>query len=198
MEDEFASTTGRIEVEGDAMPNKTIYVSEEDLPLLERAQQVTGGTLSAAIITALRRLVELEETTRLGLDEITVKVGTGPARIKRFLGTALGEWTSTTEAGTESYAVFQTGKGRYAVHHATSELLLPAGPNAERTRKWSTGWRGWIGDWSPDQAWMRTPAQATFIVADTPEDLKDVLPTELYQAVLHNINDEPLIEDLDI
>ena len=110
------------------MPNKTIYVSEEDLPLLERAQELTGSTLSAAIVTALRRLVELEEGRRLGADEITVKVGAGRVRIQRFLGTALGEWTSTTGAGTETYAVFRTVKGRYAVHHATSELEIPAGP----------------------------------------------------------------------
>lgn len=180
------------------MPNKTIYVSEDDLPLLDRAQELTHGTLSAAIITALRRLVELEEAKRSGFNEITVKVGTGSVGLKRFLGIALGEWTSTTGAGTETYSVFQTSKGRYAVHHAQSELYVPAGPNAERTGKWLTGWRGWIGDWSPDQAWMRTPAQATFTVVDIPQDLKDLLPAELYHAVLQSITDEPLIEDLDI
>jgi hypothetical protein len=33
---------------------------------------------------------------------------------------------------------------------------------------------------------------------DTPEELKDLLPGELYQAVLQSINEEPLVEDLDI
>jgi EXLDI family protein len=185
-------------VEGDAMPNKTIYVSEDDLPLLDRAQELTGATLSTAIITALRRLVEVEQARCSGFTEITVKVGAGSATIKRFLGIALGEWTSTTGSGTETYSVFHTSKGRYAVHHAQSELSVPAGPTAERSRRWSTGWRGWIGDWSPDQAWMRTPAQATFTVVDSPQDLKDLLPTELYRAVLQSIRNEPLIEDLDI
>ena len=180
------------------MPNKTIYVSDDDLPILERAQELTGATLSAAIITALRRLVELEEGKRCGFDEITVKVGTGPARIKRFLGVPVGEWTSESGSCTETYSVFRTSKGRYAVHHTTSELEVPAGANAERTRKWSTGWRGWIGDWSPDQAWMRTPAQATFTVVGTTEELEGLLPGELYQAVLDSLRDEPLIEDLDI
>jgi EXLDI family protein len=180
------------------MPNKTIYVSDDDLPLLERAQQLTGATLSAAIVTALRRLVALEEGKSSGFDEITVRVGAGPTQVKRFLGLALGEWTSTTDAGTETYAVFRTSKGRYAVHHATSEMDLPAGPNAERARRWSTGWRGWIGDWSPDQVWMHTPAQATFTVVDDPDGLEGLLPAELYRAVLQAIEHEPLVEDLDI
>lgn len=180
------------------MPNKTIYVADDDLPLLQRAQELTGSTLSAAIVTALRRLVAVEEAKQSGFDEITVKVGIGRAEVKRFLGTALGEWTSSTADGTETYSLFRTSKGRLAVHHARSEIHIPVGPNAERTKKWSTGWRGWLGDWSPDQAWMRTPAQATFTVVDTPDELEALLPPELYAIALQTIQDEPIVEDLDI
>jgi len=180
------------------MPNKTIYVSDDDLPLLNRAQELTGSPLSAVIVAALRRLVDVEEAKLEGAIEITVKVGTGSAGLKRVLGVALGEWNSETGSGTETYSVFRTHKGRYAVHHAQSELHVPAGPNAERTRRWSSGWRGWIGDWSPDQAWMRTPAQATFTVVDTSQELEGLLPAELYQVVLQSITDEPVVEDLDI
>jgi EXLDI family protein len=180
------------------MPNKTIYVADDDLPLLQRAQDLTGSTLSAVIVAALRRLVEVEEAKHSGLDEITVKVGIGRAAVKRFLGTALGEWSSSTGTGTETYSLFRTGKGRFAVHHSQSELHTPVGPNAERSKRWSTGWRGWLGDWSPDQAWMRTPAQATFAVVDTVEELEALLPAELYAIALQTIHDEPDIEDLDI
>ncbi|GGM44892.1 hypothetical protein GCM10007977_053080 [Dactylosporangium sucinum] len=180
------------------MPNKTIYVADDDLPLLQRAQELTGSNLSAAIITGLRRLVEVEEAKRAGFDEITVKVGVGKTSIKRFLGVALGEWSSSSSEGQETYALFRTSKGRFAVHHARSALHTPVGPNAERSRKWSTGWRGWIGDWSPDQAWMRTPAQATFSVVDTVEELESVLPAELYVVALQTIQDDPVVEDLDI
>jgi EXLDI family protein len=180
------------------VPNKTIYIAEDDLPLLQRAQELTGGTLSAAIVTALRRLVTVEEAKRAGFEEITVKVGTGRAAVKRFLGTALGEWTSSTGSGTETYSLFRTGKGRFAVHHSQSELYAPVGQNAERSKRWSTGWRGWLGDWSPDQAWMRTPAQATFSVVDTVEELEPLLPAELYAVALQTIRDEPDVEDLDI
>ncbi|GIF67408.1 hypothetical protein Ais01nite_54430 [Asanoa ishikariensis] len=180
------------------VPNKTIYVADDDLPLLRRAQELVGGTLSATIVTALRRLIEVEDAKRSGFEEITVKVGVGRAGIKRFLGTALGEWTSSTEQGSETYSLFRTSRGRFAVHHDRSELQTPVGPNAERSRKWSTGWRGWLGDWSPDQAWMRTPAQATFSVVDTPEELEPLLPPELYAIALHTIHDDPIVEDLDI
>ncbi|NUR96504.1 MAG: EXLDI protein, partial [Kribbellaceae bacterium] len=42
------------------MPNKTIYVSDDDLPLYKRAQELAGN-LSSAISIALRKYVELEE-----------------------------------------------------------------------------------------------------------------------------------------
>jgi EXLDI family protein len=180
------------------MPNKTIYVSDDDLPLLQRAQELTGSNLSAALITALRRMVQVEDAKQAGFDEITVKVGVGPASIKRFLGVALGEWTSSGTDGEETYALFRTSKGRFAVHHARSELHTPVGASAERSRKWSTGWRGWIGDWSPDQAWMRTPAQATFSVVDTVEELEALLPPELYAVAQQAIRSDPVVEDLDI
>jgi EXLDI family protein len=155
-------------------------------------------TLSAAIVTALRRLVEVETAKQAGFEEIAVKVGIGRAAVKRFLGTARGEWTSSTETGTETYSLFRTSKGRFAVHHVRSEIHTPVGPNAERTRKWSTGWRDWLGDWSPNQAWMRIPAQASFDVVDTPQQLEALLPAELYAVALQTIQDEPVVEDLDI
>ena len=34
------------------MPNKTIYVADGDLPLFDRAQELTGGNLSATITRA--------------------------------------------------------------------------------------------------------------------------------------------------
>ncbi|MBC8099008.1 MAG: EXLDI protein, partial [Armatimonadetes bacterium] len=72
------------------MPNKTIYVSDDDLPLFERAQALSGTNLSSAIVRALRRFIELEEARQRGLDEITVIVnGEGAHRRKRFLGTRL-------------------------------------------------------------------------------------------------------------
>jgi hypothetical protein len=55
-----------------------------------------------------------------------------------------------------------------------------------------------LGDWAPDQAWMRTPAQATFSVVDTAEELEALLPAELYAVALQTTQGEPVVEDLDI
>ena len=43
------------------MPNKTIYVSDGDLPVFQRAQELADGNLSQAISRALRRFVDVEE-----------------------------------------------------------------------------------------------------------------------------------------
>ena len=48
------------------VPNKTIYVSDGDLPIYQRAQELAGDNLSAAIAAALRQFVELEEGRREG------------------------------------------------------------------------------------------------------------------------------------
>ena len=36
----------------DDVPNKTIYVADTDLPLFQRAQELTGDNLSATIVRA--------------------------------------------------------------------------------------------------------------------------------------------------
>ncbi|GAB2602555.1 hypothetical protein Aab01nite_62380 [Paractinoplanes abujensis] len=64
----------------------------------------------------------------------------------------MGQWTSSTSEGEKTYTLFRTAKGRFAVHHARSEMHSPVGPGAMHSRNWSAGRRGWIGDWSPGQA----------------------------------------------
>ncbi len=179
------------------MPNKTFYVSEDDLALLARAQELTGGSLSSAIISALRRLVEVESAKAEGFSEIKVKVGAGSGLTQRFLGTLLGSWANSTPNGYETIRVYATRRGAYAVHHARTETYVPTGPNAERSKKWSTGWRGWIGDWSSDQQWLHQPAEGTLKVAATLAELKDLLPPELYDSIAAAA-DRPTVEDLDI
>jgi hypothetical protein len=44
-----------------SMPNKTIYVPDEDLPVFERAQAIAGGSLSATIVQALRDYIAAQE-----------------------------------------------------------------------------------------------------------------------------------------
>src|SRR3954454_5794926 len=101
------------------MPNKTIYVSDDDLPLFERAQELAGANLSSAIVRALRRYIELEEAKQSGLDEITVIVnGQGAHRRKRFVGQRLVRWLQPRAKGkgTEILSVYRTAGKRYALH----------------------------------------------------------------------------------
>lgn len=177
------------------MPTKTIYVSEDDLLLYQRAQAIAGGNLSAAISLALRRYVEVAEGQQAGYDEIVVRVGIGKGRRKqRFTGVLLGEWGHSTNAGAETYRVYRTPKDKFVVHVERSEKRIATGPEADQ---WQTGWRGWIGNWSGTETWMSTPAEATLYVASSLDELRELLPAELHQIVA-DIADQPAIEDLDI
>jgi EXLDI family protein len=176
------------------MPNKTIYVSDDDLPLYARAQELAGGSLSAAISTALRRFVEAEQGRHEGFDEITVSVGPGRGRRQRFSGVLLGEWARSTNTSFAIYRVYRTRTGKFAVHTERSAEWKPGGPDAE---KWTTGWRSWVGNWSSNQSWGLTPEHSTLQVADSIDELRELLPDELY-AMVAELADQPAVEDLDI
>jgi EXLDI family protein len=176
------------------MPNKTIYVAEDDLPLFARAQEIAGGSLSAAISAALRRYVDIEEGREEGFDEVILRVGAGRGRKQRFSGVLLGEWGRSTNERTEVFRVYRSRSGRFVLHVERSEAHTDLSPNAER---WNTGWRAWVGNWSADQTWGVLPAEATLHVADTLDELRDLLPPELYDMVA-DAAAQPTIEDLDI
>ncbi len=67
-------------------------------------------------------------------------------------------------------------------------------PDAE---KWNTGWRAWVGNWSANQTWTVSPAESTLHIVDSLEELRDMLPPELYDLVA-DAAEHPNIEDLDI
>ena len=68
------------------MPNKTIYVADDDLPVFQRAQELVGGNLSSTVVSALRRLIELEEGREAGFEEVVLQVGRDGVRQVRFQG----------------------------------------------------------------------------------------------------------------
>jgi EXLDI family protein len=174
------------------VPNKTIYVSDDDAPLYQRAQELAGGNLSAAISAALRRYVDVEEGRQEGYDEIIVTVGTGAGRKVRFSGLLFGEWQRSTSTRTESIRVYRSRTGKLVVHTERSpEWTTPDGD------KWTTGWRGWIGNWSPNQTHTYISGEATLKVADTVEALRELVPAELYDVVAA-VAAQPPVEDLDI
>jgi len=173
------------------MPNKTIYVSDADLAVFARAQELTGGNLSAAISKAVRRLVEVEEGRLEGFEEITVRVGVAPGKLQRFQGVQLADWNRTdSSGGQEHYRVYRTRAGKFAVHVARPKgFVHTAGKDGSLT--------GWRKHFAADQQWGETPAAATLEVFESFEELRVAVPAEL-AALVEAYATRPEVEDLDI
>ncbi len=189
------------------MPNKTIYVSDDDLPLFERAQELAGSNLSSAIVQALRRFIEIEEAREKGLDEITVIVNSeGAHRRKRFLGTRLARWLQATPdcKGTVILNVYHTAGNRYALHSrviANWELAWGDPDFARHPNNWggfAEGILKRLTSWGYDD-WetFREAGDYTLQVFDTLEALKAHVSSDLYRMVTQAM-EGPEIEDLDI
>lgn len=175
------------------MPNKTIYVSDDDMPLFQRATELAGGKLSTAISAALRKWVEIEEGREAGYSEVTVMVGTGTRRKQRFIGVLLGEWGRTVSGRVEQFKVYGTRSGKFVLH-------------TERSDDWRTqsdsGPGGWIGDLKGmlglgDSSWGFIKGEATLEVLDTVDELRERVPADFYDMVVQATKQDP-IEDLDV
>jgi EXLDI family protein len=172
------------------VPNRTIYVSDDDQPLYSRAQELAGGNLSAAISNALRRYVEVEDARSAGFDDVVVKVGLGAGRKVRFSGVLLGEWFSTEGEKVEHYRVFR-GPKRFALHIERT----PQFEMRDSQGNPLTGWRAWTGIGMASGG--GTPAEATLDVFDTLDDLREHIPAELFEMVSASVK-QPFVEELDI
>lgn len=172
------------------MPNKTIYVADDDLPLFQRAQELSGGNLSATITRALRRLVELEEGKLEGYEEITVRVGPGPGRRQRFIGVLLAQYERTTKDRVERFRVYRSRTGKFVLHvKRSAETLWTAGADGSA--------QGWRKHFSSDQQYGSTAPTATLDVVDSLDELRGLIPAELFDLV-EATADQSVIEDLDI
>jgi EXLDI family protein len=172
------------------VPNKTIYVADDDLPLFQRAQELSGSNLSATITRALRRLVELEEGKLEGYEEITVRVGPGTGRRQRFFGVLLAQWERSTKDRVEKFHVYRSRTGKFVVHvHRSAEILWTAGADGTA--------QGWRKHFSSDQQYGSTAPTATLDVVDSLDDLRPLIPAELYDLGAMTA-DQSAIEDLDI
>jgi EXLDI family protein len=188
------------------MPNKTIYVSDDDLPLFERAQELAGANLSSAIVRALRRFIELEEAKQRGLEEIMVIVNSqGAHRRKRFMGQRLVRWLQETPGGkgTQILNVYRTARGQYALHTRTiTDWVLEWGdPDFVRHQEnWGIGGNlmkrltAWgYDDW---QAYKEA-GDYSLEVFETLEDLKLHVSKDLFRMITQAM-EGPEIEELDI
>lgn len=172
------------------MPNKTIYVSDGDLPIYQRAQELAGDNLSAAIAAALRRYVDVEEGRREGFDEIIVRVGLGKGRKVRFVGVLLGEWLNTTPSRVETTRVYRGRTGKFVVHIERSPDFSMVDAEGK-----PAGWRGYLG--IGNVSYGSTPGESTLEVVESLDDLRERIPPQLYDMVAGAAQRQP-VEDLDI
>ena len=172
------------------MPNKTIYVSDGDLPIYQRAQELAGGNLSSAITTALRRYVDLEEGRAEGFKEITVRVGPKGDRKQRFNGVLLGEWGNSTNNREEMYRVYGTRTGKFVLHVQKSPEW--AGRDADGN---PAGLRSWLG--LGNYNWTFSSGESSLEVFESVEQLREKVPPPLCDMVAASAR-QATVEDLDI
>ena len=172
------------------MPNKTIYVSDGDLKLYQRAQELAGGNLSAAIAKALHRYVDTQEGLQEGFDDVVVRVGVGTGRKVRFTGVLVGEWVDSSTKRADHYRVWRGRTGKFVLH-------------VERQPEWwavdaegkPAGWRGTLG--IGDVRYGSAPKESTIEVIPTLDELREKVPPELFDMVAR-ASRQPTVEELDI
>jgi EXLDI family protein len=170
------------------MPNKTIYVTDDDIEIFERAQKLAGSNLSATIAAALKRFVEIEEKKNEGFEEIPVRIGeNGLYNQKRFIGKELGRTQFLNEDGNKATViiVYETAKQQYAVytqevHRAKDDLMKLA------TEQKLASKLGVQVDITIDSSVWAKGNTYRLDVYKTSEELKVAIPTELYNAIFEN------------
>ena len=172
------------------VPNKTIYVSDGDLALYQRAQELAGGNLSAAIVAALRRYVEFNEGRQEGFDEIIVRVGPGKGRKVRFVGILLGEWATSNQGRFDTYRVYKSRTSKFVLYIERSADYAMVNEEGK-----PAGWRGYLG--IGNVSYGASPGGSTIEVIASLDELRERIPSQLYDMVASTAQ-QPAVEDLDI
>ena len=198
------------------MPNKTIYVSDADIPLFQRAQQLAGGNISAAITKAVRIFVSQEESESSGYEQVTLWVGKpGKYRAKRFNARPIVHWNDDRNQRRQiRYTVYLTAGGRYAVYQEDgvppAPWMDPAywlqklsdmqsnwhKPHPAHPYSWSNwNWQGFDCDdlFADEQNIMGSSLR----VFESLDELRDSVPSPVAERVEHS-GQKPPVEDLDI
>lgn len=121
------------------MPNKTIYISDNDLPLADRAAELAGG-LSPAVMEGLKLYLRNTEAAERGFEEVHVVDRTdGVETRKIFQGRQLARLSQSLEGKRVEWTSYLTPKENIAVvrsEHpdfvAVARGAGAAGPNAGR------------------------------------------------------------------
>lgn len=97
------------------MPNKTIYISDDDRDLVERATAIAGG-FSPAVAQALRRYVDAHDLADRGFEQVEVTTRTaGVDAVKIFRGRRLARVEQFREGRSVQWTSYSTPRGNIAV-----------------------------------------------------------------------------------
>jgi EXLDI family protein len=167
------------------MPNKTIYVSNEDQSVYERAQALAGDNLSSVLVRALKEFISRTEAQAKGLKEVVIQTGIkGLQQEKRFNGRLVIKWQGAGD-NNDWYTsrVFRTAKNQWAVE-------LTKQPNLEIFRQRDFWRTADYFEYTPD---------TQLLVLKTLKEAEGVLPSALIK-VMHQAQskDEAPVEYLDI
>ncbi|NDU71199.1 EXLDI protein [Actinomadura sp. DSM 109109] len=174
------------------MPTKTVYVSDDDVELYQRAQELAGGNLSSAISRALRRYVEIADAAVEDFDDVELPVGRGGVyHRKRFVGRTVGAWRRTLGDTGEYMTAYLTRRGRYAVHSKRYPSAVEAGGAADDPRNTIEYWEQvtHFDDWGA--------VEYDLAVYERLSDLQQAVPPEFARIVEAN-SQRPPVEELDI
>jgi len=112
------------------MPHKSIYVSEGDLLLFDKAEKLGLDNLSAFVTDALREFVEMKEAEVTGLQEITLEINNrdqGERTIK-FVGKLLASdrrYRGQTSEGKDRWTdweIYLTRAGKIIIYKELGSL----------------------------------------------------------------------------
>jgi EXLDI family protein len=153
------------------MGNKTIYVSEKDELLFDRAKDIAGEALSTVIARALREYVSRHEKQAQGMKEITVKVGQPHSeREQRFIGQEIGKWSgfSDDKVWLMNATIFRTQKGNWAILlRQSAKATLLTNPK----------------EWSKNADYLAQTKGTELIVGENLEQIKNTLPGPLFSTL---------------
>jgi len=151
------------------MPNKTIYVSQSDIPTFEAAQQIAGEAMSSVIAKALREYVARHQEKGKDMKEIGVKIGSKEAeREQRFIAAEMGKWKgiSDDKQWWLEAVIYHTQKGNWAV-------WLDYRGKTMLTRK----------AWNDPATWSCNQRHTELIVSDQTESWQSKLPSALVRHI---------------
>jgi len=153
------------------MGNKTIYVSEKDELLFDRAKDIAGEALSTVIARALREFVSRHEKQAHGMKEISVKVGQpNSPREQRFIGQEIGKWSglSDDKDWLMDAKIYHTQKSNWAILlRQSAKATLLTNPKA----------------WSKNAEYLEQTKGTELIVGESLEDIKNKLPKALFSTL---------------